>query len=70
LSENEKIEVVVDTSAMEAKIPEMIERALEARELEREDDGKGVNWYYVRVVQANEQYAWSSPIWVEPRGVV
>jgi len=33
-----------------------------------EDDGKGVNWYYVRVVQANEQYAWSSPVWVGPRG--
>jgi hypothetical protein len=32
-----------------------------------EDDGKGVNWYYVRVVQANGQLAWSSPIWVEAR---
>jgi len=32
-----------------------------------EDEGEGVNWYYARVVQANEQYAWSSPIWVEPR---
>jgi hypothetical protein len=31
------------------------------------DDGKGLNWYYLRVVQANEQLAWSSPIWVEPR---
>jgi hypothetical protein len=31
------------------------------------DDGQGVNWYYVRVVQANGQHAWSSPIWVEPR---
>lgn len=29
------------------------------------DLGKGVNWYYVRVVQANGQLAWSSPIWVE-----
>ena len=24
-----------------------------------------VNWYYVRVIQANGQMAWSSPIWVE-----
>ncbi|MHC4175446.1 MAG: DUF3604 domain-containing protein, partial [Planctomycetota bacterium] len=31
------------------------------------DDGKGLNWYYLRAVQANEQLAWSSPIWVEPR---
>jgi len=31
------------------------------------DDGKGLNWYYLRVVQANNQYAWSSPIWVEPK---
>jgi len=32
-----------------------------------EDDGQAVNWYYVRVVQANGQMAWSSPIWVERR---
>ena len=24
-----------------------------------------VDWYYVRVKQANGQLAWSSPIWVE-----
>ncbi len=24
-----------------------------------------VNWYYIRVIQANGQMAWSSPIWVE-----
>ena len=30
-----------------------------------EDGGESVNWYYVRVVQANGQMAWSSPIWVE-----
>ena len=29
------------------------------------DAGGNVNWYYVRVVQANGQLAWSSPIWVE-----
>lgn len=34
------------------------------------DDGSGgaldgLNWYYVRVVQANGELAWSSPIWVE-----
>jgi hypothetical protein len=28
-------------------------------------DGGIANWYYVRVVQANGQMAWSSPIWVE-----
>jgi hypothetical protein len=33
-----------------------------------EDDGDGPSWYYVRVIQANEQYAWSSPIWVGRRG--
>jgi hypothetical protein len=32
-----------------------------------EDDGRAVNWYYVRVSQANGQLAWSSPIWVERR---
>ncbi len=31
------------------------------------DRGKGADWYYVRVVQANNQLAWSSPIWVEPQ---
>jgi hypothetical protein len=31
------------------------------------DEGAADNWYYVRVVQANEQYAWSSPIWVDRR---
>ena len=31
------------------------------------DDGKELSWYYLRVVQANNQHAWSSPIWVEPR---
>lgn len=30
-----------------------------------EDAGEGLNWYYVRVTQANRQFAWSSPIWVE-----
>jgi hypothetical protein len=29
------------------------------------DAGAEVNWYYVRVAQANGQLAWSSPIWVE-----
>jgi hypothetical protein len=28
------------------------------------DEGAAVNWYYVRVTQANGQLAWSSPIWV------
>jgi hypothetical protein len=32
-----------------------------------QDEGKGANWYYVRVVQANGQLAWSSPIWVDGR---
>lgn len=31
------------------------------------DDGKGPNWYYLRAVQANNQLAWSSPVWVEAR---
>ncbi len=30
-----------------------------------EDEGAGVNWYYVRVFQSNGEMAWSSPIWVE-----
>ena len=29
------------------------------------DEGIADNWYYVRAVQANEQYAWSSPIWMD-----
>jgi hypothetical protein len=28
-------------------------------------DGKGTDWYYARVAQANGDQAWSSPIWVE-----
>jgi hypothetical protein len=31
------------------------------------DDGARTNWYYARVVQANGEMAWSSPIWVEKR---
>jgi hypothetical protein len=31
-------------------------------------DGRARDWYYVRVAQTNGQYAWSSPIWVEPGG--
>jgi len=34
-----------------------------------QDAGRGVSWYYVRVVQSNGQLAWSSPIWVEPAAV-
>ena len=33
--------------------------------VEDEDAGDETNWYYVRVVQANGELAWSSPIWVE-----
>ena len=32
-----------------------------------EDEGSAINWYYVRVVQANGDMAWSSPVWVEKR---
>ncbi|MEA2064123.1 MAG: hypothetical protein U9P14_10525, partial [Gemmatimonadota bacterium] len=32
-----------------------------------EGTGNSADWYYVRVVQANGQMAWSSPIWVEKR---
>ena len=28
----------------------------------------GVDWYYVRVRQANGQLVWSSPVWVEAEG--
>ncbi|MEA1996841.1 MAG: DUF3604 domain-containing protein [Gemmatimonadota bacterium] len=31
--------------------------------------GETTDWYYLRVVQANGQMAWSSPIWVERKGV-
>ena len=31
-------------------------------------EGQGVDWYYIRVRQANGQMAWSSPIWAEARG--
>lgn len=30
-------------------------------------DGESDDFYYVRVIQANEQLAWSSPIWVDAR---
>ena len=29
--------------------------------------GDGTDYYYLRAVQANNQLAWSSPIWVEPK---
>jgi Protein of unknown function (DUF3604) len=32
-----------------------------------QDRGEQVAWYYLRVVEANGQIAWSSPIWVEAR---
>ena len=27
----------------------------------------GEQWYYVRVIQQDDEMAWSSPIWVTPR---
>jgi len=30
-------------------------------------DARARDWYYVRVRQRNDQWAWSSPIWVAPR---
>ncbi|MCA9014684.1 MAG: DUF3604 domain-containing protein, partial [Planctomycetaceae bacterium] len=38
-------------------------------EFELEDDGEGNrdDWYYVRVIQANGEMAWSSPIWVNKK---
>ncbi|NND08642.1 MAG: DUF3604 domain-containing protein [Saprospiraceae bacterium] len=30
-----------------------------------QDEGHKTTWYYVRVTQANRQFAWSSPIWVD-----
>ncbi len=35
---------------------------------EDEANAPGEDWYYVRVAQANEQYAWSSPIWAKWSG--
>jgi len=32
-----------------------------------EKPGRGRSFYYIRASQLNGQYAWSSPIWVEPR---
>jgi hypothetical protein len=32
-----------------------------------QDRGEQVSWYYLRVVEANGQIAWSSPIWDEAR---
>ena len=29
-------------------------------------NGNDESWYYVRVIPANGQVAWSSPIWVTP----
>jgi hypothetical protein len=33
--------------------------------LQHQGDGRGRDWYYVRVCQKNGQWAWSSPIWVD-----
>lgn len=35
-------------------------------QFEHEGSGRSQDWYYVRVRQKNGQWAWSSPIWVEP----
>jgi DUF971 family protein len=32
-----------------------------------EHDTDQTDWYYVRVTQTNNSYAWSSPIWVESK---
>ncbi len=34
--------------------------------LRHESAGEGRDWFYARVRQRNGQWAWSSPIWVEP----
>ena len=33
-------------------------------DLELTDEGDAADWYYVRVRQVNDQWAWSSPVWV------
>jgi hypothetical protein len=34
-------------------------------DFEDREQSKGADWYYARVRQKNDQYAWSSPTWVE-----
>lgn len=31
---------------------------------ETDDNRKDADWYYLRATQSNEQYAWSSPVWI------
>jgi hypothetical protein len=40
------------------------ERSAEVRWQDRRSARRGSDWYYVRVLQHNNQMAWSSPIWV------
>lgn len=35
--------------------------------MEDEDSGEGVNRCYIRVIEANAEMAWSSPVWVESK---
>ncbi|MFO7947974.1 MAG: DUF3604 domain-containing protein [Armatimonadota bacterium] len=30
-----------------------------------DEPGEGRNWYYLRISQLNNQYAWTSPVWVD-----
>ena len=37
-------------------------------EIEDEAEREEADWYYARVVQTNDQLAWSSPVWVNAKG--
>jgi len=38
-----------------------------SKDIEFEDGGaeKAIDYYYLRVIQANGQAAWSSPVWIK-----
>ena len=59
---------IVDDSEFGAKFKFHAARRMdecEASGVLLDDDAGGTDYYYLRVVQANGQMAWSSPVWVE-----
>ena len=71
LMEGSKIEIFGEPASGEWNFPKMktyepVPKKQYEAEIFLSDDriGKGVDFYYLRVTQANGQMAWSSPVWL------
>lgn len=60
----------IKTVSNSLKIHQVVPMANARTSFKITDDSTGgsTDWYYIRVIQKNEQLAWSSPIWVEKKG--